>query len=156
MLTYDTAETLAVLDAAAARLAKPRAALLEDLGTYLVSHPNVDSLRRLLRFGGETFVEFLHSLDELHDRARLAVPDLDMPVLEIADQGGGCFTLAVASPRRASAMSSSGILRAMADEYGALVFLEHRGGGEGCETVAIEVIETRFRRRPGLCAGAPA
>ncbi len=61
--------------------------LLEDLGTYLVSHPNVQGLRRLLRFGGAGFIDFLHSLDELHDRARLAVPDLDLPQLELRDHG---------------------------------------------------------------------
>ena len=82
MLTYDFAITPKILDAAAKVLDRPRADIMEDIGTYLVSHPNVEALRRLLRFGGVNFVEFLHSLDDLPDRARLAVSDLYLPSLD--------------------------------------------------------------------------
>ena len=40
MLSYDDRLTERVVTAAAARLDRPRESLLEDLGTYLVSHPN--------------------------------------------------------------------------------------------------------------------
>ena len=49
MLTYEDALTDRVLACAATALAKPREALLEDLGMFLVS---LEPLRRLLRFGG--------------------------------------------------------------------------------------------------------
>ncbi|HSF65719.1 MAG TPA: heme NO-binding domain-containing protein, partial [Paracoccaceae bacterium] len=39
MLTYDASLTDAVVDAAARLLDRPRDSVLEDLGTYLVSHP---------------------------------------------------------------------------------------------------------------------
>ena len=55
MLSYESDLTEAVLTAACTHLDKRRDVLLEDLGTYLVSHPNVEALRRLLRFGGTTF-----------------------------------------------------------------------------------------------------
>ncbi len=71
MLHYEDALTERLLDAVAAEIGVPREAVLEDIGTYLVSNPNVEALRRLLRFGGENFVEFLHSLDELPDRRGL-------------------------------------------------------------------------------------
>ncbi|WP_299349971.1 heme NO-binding domain-containing protein [uncultured Shimia sp.] len=48
MLHYDDALTWDVLDAAALSLGVPRETVLEDIGTYLVSHPNVEALRRLL------------------------------------------------------------------------------------------------------------
>lgn len=155
MLSYDTAETLAMLDAAADRLAKPQSELLEDLGTYLVSHPNVDSVRRLLRFGGEGFVDFLHSLDDLRGRVRLAVPDLDLPDLELTDHGGGRFTLAVSFDPPGFGHVFVGVLRAMADEYGALVFLEHQGARGSLENVAIEVIESRFAAGRDFALAAP-
>ena len=79
---YEPHETDRVLTVAAEKLDNPREMLLEDIGTYLVTHPNVDAVRRLLRFGGANFVDFLHSLDELPERARLAVPDLELPGLE--------------------------------------------------------------------------
>ncbi len=79
LLPYDDALTLRLLDAIGARLEKPVEVVLEDLGTYLVSHPNLERLRRLLRFGGRDFLEFLFSLDDLRDRGGLAAPDLGCP-----------------------------------------------------------------------------
>ena len=72
-----------MLDAAARYLDKPRLVALEDIGTYLASHLNVEALRRLLRFGGAHFVDFLYSLDDLHDLARLAVDDLELPTVTL-------------------------------------------------------------------------
>ena len=99
MLTYEDEVTDQVLDAASTVLDKPREEVLEDIGTYLVSHPKVEALRRLLRFGGVNFTEFLHSLDDLPGRARLAVANLDMPDLELREHGSLSFSLIFASPR---------------------------------------------------------
>jgi len=144
MLTYDMALTDAVLEAAGAHLNKQREVMLEDLGTYLVSHPNVEALRRLLRFGGASFVDFLHSLDELPDRARLAVPDLTMPALELREHGPGGYTMIVKHEHAGFGHVMVGVLRAMADDYGALVLLEYQGRRDGVETISIELLETRF------------
>jgi len=146
MLTYDDAVTDAVLTAAAQHLGKPRDMILEDLGTYLVSSPNVKPLRRLLRFGGETFLEFLYSLDDLHDRARLAVPDLALPQLELADLGEGAFELAVQHDRTIFGPVIVGILRAMADDYGALAFLDPQGRKDGADIVAIQLFDSHHAR----------
>jgi hypothetical protein len=144
LLVYEAALTETVLEAACAQLSTTRDMLLEDLGIYLVSHPNVQGLRRLLRFGGAEFVDFLHSLDELHDRARLAVPDLDLPQLELRDHGAGAYSLAVTHPHAGFGHVMVGVLRAMADDYGALALLEHRGRQGGVETIAIELLDMRF------------
>ena len=48
MLIYDDAESLAVLDALCRDLGRKRPELLEDLGTFLVSHPQTEALRRRL------------------------------------------------------------------------------------------------------------
>jgi len=144
MLTYDPSLTNAVIEAAARRLEKPRDAVLEDLGTYLVSHPNVEALRRLLRFGGVTFADFLHSLEDLPGRGRLALPDLNLPTLELIDHTTESLTLICRSPLRGAGHVMMGLLRAMADDYGALVLLEHRGGGEGGEVIGITLADRRF------------
>ena len=52
LLPYDDDLTSRLLEAIAARLEKPIETVLEDLGTYLVSYPRLEPLRRLLRFGG--------------------------------------------------------------------------------------------------------
>ncbi|PZR00227.1 MAG: heme NO-binding protein [Cereibacter sphaeroides] len=157
MLRYDDRLTRRVIDAAAARLNRPRETVLEDLGTYLVSHPNLERLRRLLRFGGVDFVDFLHSLDELPGRGRMAVPDLDLPFLELRGRGPERFLLICRSPLEGIGHVIVGLLRAMADDYGALVVLEHQGSGAAGEVVSIHLLEQRFaagrRFEPAARAG---
>ncbi|RMD91304.1 MAG: heme NO-binding protein [Alphaproteobacteria bacterium] len=156
MLTYPAEMTTRLLQAAAAHLGKAREQLLEDLGTYLVSHPRMEAVRRLLRYGGESFVDFLHSLDELPDRARLAVPDLEMPELELLCTGVQAYALEVRFERPGFGHVLQGVLRAMADDYGALVTLEHAGAGPGSERLIIEVLETAFAQGRGFELAARA
>lgn len=144
MLIYDDALTDAVLEAAALALDRPREALLEDLGTYLVSHPNLEPLRRLLRFGGVSFVDFLHSLDDLAERGHLAVPELELPQFELHPLSPEQFLLRCTAPRAGFAHVMVGALRAMADDYGALAMLDYVGADRGVETIAIDLLEASF------------
>ncbi|TKZ21532.1 heme NO-binding protein [Shimia litoralis] len=144
MLHYDDDITDAVLDATARSLGVPRDTVLEDIGTYLVSHPNVEALRRLLRFGGVSFVEFLHSLDDLPARARMAVDDLRLPELELFEHAQNTFELTCRHDRKGFGHVVMGMLRTMADDYGALVFLEHQGMYQGAEVIDITLIESAF------------
>ncbi|MFU1479415.1 heme NO-binding domain-containing protein [Roseovarius sp. C7] len=143
MLSYETHLTVDLLDGAEQVLDRARETILEDIGTYLVSHSKLDPLRRLLRFGGVDFVEFLHSLDELPGRARLAVPDLEIPNLELGEHGGNIYRLRCDVPTAAGPGFGHvlvGVLRAMADDYGALVLLDHMGGGPDVEILQIQLL----------------
>ncbi|KMW56804.1 hypothetical protein AIOL_001760 [Candidatus Rhodobacter oscarellae] len=144
LLRYDPAITHAILASAESHLDSPRAMILEDIGSYLVSHPNLHAPRRLLRFGGGSFVDFLFSLDELRGRVRLAVPDLEFPLLELLDHSSRAYTLLVTSQQPGFGHVLVGMLRGMADDYGALVFLEHRGRRDGVETISIDLIEVSY------------
>jgi len=156
MLHYETALTHEMVAEMARRQDKPVEAVLEDLGTYLVTHPNVEALRRLLRFGGETFVEFLHSLDDLPGRARLAVEDLDLPEMELREHGSQSFSLVCRSEGSGFGHVMLGILRTLADDYGALVFLEHRRGPADTEILDISVFKTDFAAGREFELGAEA
>lgn len=157
MFHYDPALRTQLLKAASQILGKPSDALLEDVGTYLVSNPKREALRRLMRFGGDDFIDFLQSLDDLPDRARLAVSDLHLPDLEVMDLDQGRFVLNVAPGLPGFGHVLVGVLRAMADDYGALVVLEHEAGSpEAPETVRIEVIETAFAEGRFFALGATA
>lgn len=156
MLTYEDEITPRVLDAASGVLARPRNDIMEDIGAYLVSHPSFESLRRLLRFGGIDFEELLHSLDDLHDRARLAVSDLELPRLELRSHGGGQFSLICEAPVTGYGHVMMGILRVMADDYGALALLEHTGSSGKTETLSIMLIEADFSEGRSFDLGARA
>ena len=155
-LRYDLTVTAAVLGAACTKLNQTPDTLLEDLGTYLVSHPNTEALRRLLRFGGVNFLEFLHSLDELPGRAQLAVEDLDMPQLELVDLGRGEFRLSVRSPIAGFTPVMMGVLRAMADDYGALVLIAPVGRHAGGADIAITLLDSSFAAGRGFALAAGA
>ena len=144
MLNYEEKTLLDVLKMAQRVLNKPCEAFLEDCGTYLVSHPNSEGLRRLLRFGGVDFIEFLHSLDDLPDRARLVVADLELPDLELRDGPSGQFQLKVGAGIPGFAHVMAGLLRSIADDYGALALLDHEGGLSGIHLIDIQVVETAF------------
>ncbi|SLN22398.1 Heme NO binding protein [Roseovarius albus] len=147
MLTYEDDVTIAVIDAVSNALDKSPDDVLEDVGTYLISHSKVRAVRRLLRFGGVDFEDFLHSLDDLPARAKLAVPDLILPRLELRDHAPQAFSLMVYPlPRVAVAFGHVvlGALRAMADDYGALVFLDHRGQSGEAEMIDITLLEAAF------------
>ncbi|QUJ75231.1 heme NO-binding domain-containing protein [Sulfitobacter albidus] len=142
MLSYDDATTPAVLDAMSTVLRRPRAALLEDVGIYLVTH--TEAVRRLLRFGGVDFDDFLQSLDDLPDRARMAVAELRLPAIELHTHGEGRFSLICDSPVAGFGHLMMGVLQAMADDYGALALLEHEGHAAGRETLRIQLVEADF------------
>jgi hypothetical protein len=121
---YDPGVAPALLAVAAQTLGRPPDQLLEDLGNWLVSSPRSHRLRRLLRFGGLTFADCLGSLDDLQGRARLAVPDLDLPVLSLRPVGAGRFVLTCHACPNGMSQVLLGLLRALADDYGALVVID--------------------------------
>ena len=144
MLTYDDALTDRVINAAALLLHRPRETLMEDLGHYLVSHESQTSLRRLLRFSGVNFADFVNSLEELPERGRLALSNLDVPDLELSDHGAGHFSLRCKAPLRGVGHILVGLLRAMADDYGALVLLDNLGTEGACEVISIQIADQAF------------
>lgn len=142
-MAEQTAETIATLVAAASEvLGKSRGAILVDVGTYLVSHPNSERLRRLLRFGGTDFAEFVHTIEDIPERARLAVPNLRLPAMTLSEDASG-LALSVASQQAGPALVVIGILQAMADDYGALALIDYRGaapdGDLSVEEIGIEI-----------------
>lgn len=154
MLIYPDDQSFKVLSAMETVLERPLAEMLEDMGTFLVSNPQAEALRRLLRFGGVDYVEFLYSLDDLPDRARLAVSDLHLPALELVEQSPGRFELICAQGLPGYAHVMMGILRAMADDYGDLVFLEHSGMREDADIITITHVESQFAEGRAFSLGA--
>ena len=156
MLTYPDHVTPAVLEAVCAVLDRPRAEVMEDVGTFLVAQPGYEAVRRLLRFGGVSFSDFLQSLDDLPDRTRLALSELHLPPVELREDPDGQYTLICEAPLVGYGYLMMGVLRAMADDYGALVLLEHCGRSEGVEALKIILVEAEFSEGRRFELGARA
>lgn len=156
MRLYDDTITHATLAAASAVLDRPRDSLLEDLGTYLISNERLEALRRLLRFGGVSFTDFLYSLEDLQGRSHMAVADLALPELILDEGETGRFRLTCQDCPDGFGHVMVGILRALADDYGALAVLDHEGRSpSGHEAIAIDLFDPSFHagRHFDLVAG---
>ncbi len=140
MMTYDDQVTYDIVAAASEQLGKPNEAFLEDLGTFLCSHPKMEAVRRLLRFGGETFSDFLCSLDDLADRVHLALPGLEMPEIDLHLNAPGNVTLRCTSAYPGFGHVMVGVLQAMSDDYGTLAMFEYLGKKDGVELISIQML----------------
>ena len=140
---YDVDVANRLVAVAAQKLDKPPDTLLEDFGTFLVTDARVERVRRLLRFGGVNYTDFLHSLEDLRGRAQLAVPDLDLPAIELDEISTEEFEVTCFSASHGMGFVLLGVLRALADDYGALAFLEHLGRNDQSETISVRLLEIR-------------
>jgi hypothetical protein len=141
---YDDALTAKLIQTASRELKQPEPDFLEDLGVYLASHPNCINIRRILRFGGDSFQEFLHSLTELRERVRLAVDDLELPEIELRQHDTGRLSLSVLGENAGMGYVLTGVLRAMADDYGALALFESVGRYGRAETISVQLLDVHY------------
>lgn len=130
-----------LLLAAAQETRLPLPALLEDMGTHFVTHPRREPIRRLLRFGGADFADFLHSLQDLPARAALALPDLPLPAITVTEPAPDRFVIAIGPGLDGFAHVAAGMIRAMADDYGALVVLSAEAGAGGAAALTIDLAD---------------
>lgn len=144
MLQYDKAYLPKLLCACAGVLDRPQSEILEDLGTYLITHQNHASVRRLLRFCGQTFSDLLHALDDLPDRTRMVVPGLQLPQILVREPVPQRFTILCTGDPHGFGHVLVGLLRAMADDYGTLAVLDHLGDRDRAEVIDVRVVETAF------------
>lgn len=158
MFHYDDALAEGLVETYSTLLGKSRESLLEDFGTYLIAGLKSGRVRRILRYGGIDYEDFLHSLDDLPGRVGLAVPDIDLPELVLREVTPGRYELACRGAIRGVGHLLSGLLRALADDYGALVVLDHAYLRDGVELVDIHLLEPAFAegRRFDLAEALPA
>ncbi|QXT40963.1 heme NO-binding domain-containing protein [Gymnodinialimonas ceratoperidinii] len=142
MLRYEDALTLSCFNAVTQVMSLPEISVLEDLGIYLITHPPLDPLRRLLRFGGASFTEFILSLDELAERGRMAIPDIELPEFSVRQIGPDEFEVTAHWSMPGIGGILLGALRAMADDYGALAILNLEPFDGRAERLTITIHDT--------------
>ena len=131
--------------AVAARTGQAPEELAADLGCWLVSHPTTAPIRRLLRFGGHDFAGFLMSLEDLPGRVALAVPRLRLPAMDVRFGEDDGILIDVEGGLAFFAALVEGLVRAMADDYGALVSVERdQADPEGPARLAVRLHDAGF------------
>lgn len=131
MRNYSTEVAQTILRTASEHLHMNRAELLEDIGGWV---PLLDAVRRIMRFSGSCFGDFVLSLDDLHDRGRVVLPGLDLPRIATRQTGPRQYLLTIAAESADWSPVLAGFLRGMADDYGVLAIVD---GGDGGLLVSI-------------------
>ena len=124
MLTYDDEITVRVIDHLAKLTRKSRVAILEDFGTFLVSEHSTHSVLKLLTLGGDSYRDFLNSLEDVYARVKIALPELDIPQMHLYSVSEAHFELRFSSVIDGYGEVFLGLLRAMADHYRVLAILD--------------------------------
>ncbi|MFB9223441.1 heme NO-binding domain-containing protein [Paracoccus cavernae] len=146
---YADETTTRLLRCAATTLKKTTLEILEDTGSWMV---RLEPIRRLLRFSGGEFAEFIDALEELPARARMALPDLVFPPLTVTQKEGGIYDVQGHGWPFGLQWIVAGVLRGMADDYGVLALIEADADG-----IEIRILEEEFALgRPFDLAPAPS
>lgn len=125
LVHYENDVTKRLLETLSVVLERTSEEILEDFGTYVVTDERLSGIRRLLRFGGETYVDFLMSLEDFSARFKVSMPFLEVPKLHLEARPGNLYAVHCEYAMPGYAPVLLGLLRAMADDYGALVTIEH-------------------------------
>lgn len=123
---YPNQMTMDLIHATSRALDVSRQDLLEDIGAWL---PKQEAVRRLLRFSGSDYHDFVQSLDELSARADMVLPGLGLPGIDVEVLSMSEFILYISGDDEDWSAVLAGLLRAMADDYGVLALVENRPGG---------------------------
>lgn len=125
-----------MLDWAAHQTGKPVEEMFEDFGAWLARQ---ESTRRLLRFSGRNFAEFVVRLEELPGRAHMVSENFAMPPISV--RSGGMEMLQVTLPAGATRWTAllAGMVRVMADDYGALGLISVEG-----HVISVQISDEEF------------
>lgn len=118
---YSDQLTSRMLKVAARKLGKSGLDILEDTGAWLVQ---LEPLRRLLRFSGSEFPEFVLALEELPGRARMALPQYPFPQICVSQPEPNFYRFTGPDWPFGLQWMVAGVLRGMADDYGVLAVIE--------------------------------
>lgn len=145
---YPFAMTRQLTEAAGAVLDKPPAEVIEDVGAWLA---RVEGMRRLLRFSGSDFSDFVLSLEELPGRIRMILPDLSVPDVTVLVHGPLAYRITLAGDDWLWRALIAGLLRAMSDDYGALALIVDEG-----DAILVDVSDASFGDGRGFDLAARA
>ncbi len=128
----------------AERTNRPKREVMEDYGMFLMTADVTSGIRRLMRFGGADFVEYIDSLEELPGRIRLAIDDFVLPPLTVTQESDTKYKVWVETKMGAFTFVLIGMFRAMADDYGTLCEIKHDKRTEKGDMISIEIFDLGF------------
>ena len=130
--------------AASAILGASPSDILTGFGHYWIgfAHRNYDFV---INLSGNTFLEFVKNLNNMHSRVGQWMPDLNPPSFTVTDETGDTFHLHYYSSRSGFGPMIKGLLAGLGERFNTEVEVEHlRGAEEGLDH---EQFFVRYRPR---------
>ena len=125
LLTYDDDITYRLVGAISSHLGADAAQVLEVFGQYWPEYAKGTAVGNMIRFGGESFVDTLESLDEMRQRIKIAMPDLRPPSFELENVGEDEYRLHYFSEREGLAPMVVGLLHGLAVQHEISIEVQH-------------------------------
>ena len=115
--------------AASAILGASASDILKDFGHYWIgfAHRHYDYL---FDMSGNTFLEFVKNLNNLHSRVGQWMPDLNPPSFTVTDETGDTFHLHYYSSRSGFMPMIQGLLAGLGERFNTEVEVKHLRGAE--------------------------
>ncbi|GAB2185598.1 heme NO-binding domain-containing protein [Roseibium sp. LAB1] len=121
MSSYDDAITYKLIEAICSFTGLSSTDVLSVFGKYWVEFAGASHFGNLMRLAGNSFVEQLKGLDDMHDRILLSMPHLKPPSFEVDQKDDGSCILHYYSERDGLAPMVVGLLHGLANETGATI-----------------------------------
>ena len=125
---YPDEVTYKLVGAASEVLGLSPEAVLDAFGEFWIRYTAKEGYGEMFSMFGESFGEFLHSLDALHTHIGLSFSQLKPPTFSCEDLGEGTYLLSYFSTREGLAPMMVGLLRGLAAVFGKQVEIQHVKG----------------------------
>ena len=114
MLAYDDDITYRLVGATSEVMGLEPKVVLEAFGEFWIDFSSSTAIGRLLNFHGESFVEQLDGLNEMHAKIKLSMPHLNPPAFDVEEQLDGAFRVHYRSDRDGLQPMVIGLLKGLA------------------------------------------
>ncbi|WP_299850287.1 heme NO-binding domain-containing protein [uncultured Roseovarius sp.] len=125
MASYDDAITYSLVGAIVDQTGISQDEVLQIFGGYWIEFVNQSNFGKLMRMSGDSFVDRVNGLDDMHDRILLAMPHLKPPSFELEGVGDKTYHLHYYSDREGLSPMVIGLLYGLASDTGEKIRVTH-------------------------------
>ena len=126
---YPDEMTGEILMAACGVLDKDPGSLLEEVGYHWTTSA-INPYKNMFEMSGDTFVEFVKNLNDLHTRVGSIMPDLIPPSFHVTDETESSFLLHYHSKRDGLWPMVLGLIQGLGARFDTKIEIEHLRGKE--------------------------
>jgi hypothetical protein len=154
-LNHDDQITYRLFTIAASELNLSEDCLIESVGKFWTTHLVAEQFGPLMGLTGESLIDFLHNLDNLHARLGMAFPELNPPSFHIEPVADDQVKLHYRSNRRGLTPLARGLLQGFAEHFGVALRMTEDQSAANTTTFAIQILHDPTGTRTAPRSASP-